>query len=107
MGYLIAVFASIIALRGVAGSDYIIHNASELIEFSNLVNSGKNSFAGTTVFLDNDIYFPVNSQEASQEFHPIGKTNNKQQFRGTFDGQGHVILNLDLKSSEQYMGLFG
>ena len=75
--------------QGVLGEDeYHINNASELITFSNNVNSGTN-YNGTTVFLDADIDF---SGGLSRQFEPIG-THNKS-FQGTFDGQGHTINNL-------------
>ena len=91
-------------LCGVAwGSDELrIHNASELIKLSDNVNSGT-SYSGTTIFLDSDIDF---SGELSQQFNPIGKDDSNC-FRGTFDGQGHVISNLIMNSSLQYVGLFG
>ena len=55
------------------------------------------------MFLDADIDF---SGGLSEQFEPIG-TSNSNSFQGTFDGQGHTISNLAMKSSSQYVGLFG
>ena len=66
--------------------------------FENSVNKGAN-YSGITVFLDSDLSF------AGKTFDPIG--NSSKYFRGTFDGQGHVISNLNMASSFQYVGLFG
>lgn len=98
-----------ISLWSATGSGYLIHNANELIEFSNMVNSGKNSFSGWTVFLDADIELPVNPPDPSQHFEMIGNnTRSNGNFRGTFDGQGHVISNLVVNSSgSPYVGMFG
>lgn len=93
---------SAIALGSALGQEHKIHNARELIEFSNSVNSGT-SYSGTTVYLDTDIDF---NDEPPTNFTPIGKTSGNN-FRGTFDGQGHVISNLKIVSTIQYTGLFG
>ena len=61
------------------------------------------SYSGTTVFLDADIDF---SGGLSEQFQPIGKDQGNS-FQGTFDGQGHVISELDIKSSSRFVGLFG
>ena len=87
--------------QGVLGEGVLrIKNASDLISFSKNVNSGK-SYSGTTVFLDADIDF---SGGLSEQFEPIGTSNY---FQDTFDGQGHIISNLAIKSSLQNVGLFG
>lgn len=74
-----------------------IHNASELIQFSNDVNSGT-TYEGYTVYLVADINF---NNALSKKFEPIGN------FQGTFDGQGYVVRNLVIESSFRTTGLFG
>lgn len=75
-----------------------IHNASELIEFSNEVNNGINYYKGYTVYLVADIDF----SGFLNQFKPI------TYFIGTFDGQGYVINNLVIStSSSMTTGLFG
>ena len=81
---------------------YHISSASDLIYFSKNVSAGT-SFEGTTVFLDADVDF---SGGLSEQLEPIGK-NNSFSFQGTFDGQGHTINNLTMRSSSQNIGLFG
>ena len=80
--------------------DHHIKNASDLIEFSKNVNNGTN-YTGTTVFLDADIDF---SGGPSEQFDHIGCS---YYFQGTFDGHGHTISSLAIKSSLWYVGLFG
>ena len=87
--------------------EFHIKNASDLIGLSKNVNSGT-SYKGTTVFLDADIDF--SSGGHPKEFGPIGTYDgwyNYKDFQGTFDGQGHTISNLAVKSSLYYVGLFG
>ena len=76
-----------------------IRNVDDFIQFKDNVNSGTN-YSGTTVFLESDMSL------AGESFEPIGNETNH--FRGTFDGQGHVISNLAMISSSlRYVGLFG
>ena len=91
--------------QGVLGEGELhIRDASDLIEFSKNVSLGTN-YKGTTVFLDADIDF---SGGLSEQFEPIGMNSNSNYFQGTFNGQGHTINNLEIKSSSsQYVGLFG
>ena len=104
----VAVVAATVLGGGIvvsAASDnvFIINNASDLIKFSNNVNSGAD-YSGTTVLLGSDIDF---GEDLSQQFLPIGKDYNANNFLGTFDGQGHTVLNLRVDSSLQNVGLFG
>ena len=88
--------------QGALSYEHRITTVSELITFSNNVNSGI-SYSGTTMFLGADIDF---SGGLSEQFEPIGNSSSKS-FQGTFDGQGHTISNLAMNSSSQYVGLFG
>ena len=87
--------------QGALSYEYHINSSSGFIEFSKNVSSGTN-YSGTTVFLDADIEF---SDGLSEQFEPVGTSSNY--FQGTFDGQGYTISNLAIKSSSQYVGLFG
>ena len=80
----------------------VIRSAVDLVDFSSVVNYGTSDFSGTTVFLGSDVDF---TDELSQQFEPIGKDYHN--FLGIFDGQGHTISNLKLKTSSFYAGLFG
>ena len=75
-------------------------SVGEFIGFKDNVYNGT-SYSGMTVFLDPDIDF------TGKVLERIG-TSSKSQFRGVFDGQGHVISNLNMNSSSsQNAGLFG
>ena len=81
-----------------------IRSASEFIDFANKVNSGTNNYEGETVYLTNDLDFA----DYSSSFVPVGKSNDANTFRGTFDGQGHIISNLNVSSDEfPFLGVFG
>ena len=77
---------------------YEIGNGDQLEWFSGLVNSGKNDACAR---LMNDI--DMNGIDHT----PIAK-NVDLRWRGTFDGQGHRILNLVInRPTENIQGLFG
>ena len=81
-----------------------IATVEEFIDFANNVNNGTNSFSGETVYLTNDLDFA----NYSFSFVPVGKSNDGNTFRGTFDGNGHSISNLNASSGEfRYLGVFG
>ena len=81
------------------GREVTIHSVDDLIELSANINKGENYF-GTTVLLDSDLDF------TGQAFEPIGRDGGNY-FNGTFDGQGHRISNLVMRSPAQHVGLFG
>ena len=81
------------------GAEVRITTPQGLIDFSNNVNNGA-TYSGTTVFLSSDIDL------SGQTLETIGKTTSNY-FLGVFDAQGYIISNLAMKSSLQYMGLFG
>ena len=73
---------------------YNIKNASQLMWFASAVNNGDISLkARLTADID----------MAGVEAVPIGKGVG---FDGTFDGQGHVISNFTIQSTQDYTGLF-
>ncbi len=86
---------------------YKILNADGLIKLSEIVNSGDGLY-GVTVYLAYDI------DMTGKVMDPIGRVGGVP-FKGTFDGQGHVIDNLKLRaykdanqtSGATYGGLFG
>lgn len=59
------------------------------------------NFYGKTITLMSDI-----DLSSYANWQPIGLTN-MYPFRGTFDGNNHVIKNLNINSSDRYCGLFG
>ena len=111
---LLYIFAFILALAlhsastlEVSGNIVTIHNASDFIELSDNVNNNSISYHGSTVLLAADIDFTG----YSDKFNPIGTNTYLSEpyaiFRGSFDGQGHVISNLAINSSRRYIAIFG
>ena len=95
---LLSLLLLVLGGKGVLCAEIRIRSADEFIQFKNNVNNGKN-YSGTTVFLDSDLSL------VGKSFGPIG--NYDYFFRGVFDGQGHVISNLEMTSASQRVGLFG
>lgn len=91
----------------VQGVKYI-ETANDLIDLSEAVHNGK-SFLGETIILTSDI--DLNSTDRT--FYPIGRCLTRDvstcsSFNGFFNGQGHVIRNVQIISNEDIvLGLFG
>lgn len=80
---------------------YEIATADQLCLLSDMVAQG-NSFAGKTLVLTQDINM------LGRSLLPIGGNGTDQAFAGTFDGQGHMIKNLQIFEPEgEGIGLFG
>ena len=75
-----------------------ISNASELAKIRNDVNNGT-TYEGQTIALSADI--PLNGEA----WTPIGTSTNP--FKGTFDGRGYTISNLNVTTDVMHAGLFG
>lgn len=104
-GYLDANGGTVVNNGTVQVIDLAIATAEELFAFAKDVNENGNSYLGKTVALVADI--DLNNQA----WTPIGQTGSTE-FKGTFDGQGHTIKNLNVDSSAQTgkhysSGLFG
>lgn len=87
------------AAAAAAETEITLHDANDLVIFSNNINNGA-SYSGTTILLDSDIDFT-----GFHNFNPIGNDTSSY-FTGTFDGQGHTISHLKIHHSP-YTGLFG
>lgn len=99
---MITSFVLSLVLSSGCGSPVPVHinNLNGFTQFVSDVNTGKSNYSGTTVFLDSDITLSGETTE------PIGN-DLEHFFCGTFDGQGHVISNLIISTSAQFVGLFG
>ncbi len=82
---------------------YKIETADQLRLLSSMVRRG-NNFSGKTIELTADIdlenilFLPIGGKDESTNYY----------FRGTFDGRGHVIRNLNVMELDLgYAGLFG
>lgn len=78
------------------GSTYLISNAAGLKWFADQVNENGRGFNYNTIKLTADIDLE------NAEWYPIGQNENvngrMQEFFGIFDGDGHTIKNLKIKS---------
>ena len=80
--------------------DLIIGSYEQLKAFADDVNSG-NTYEGKLVRLDVNIFL---GKEANP-WTAIG--TQSAPFKGTFDGNGHVVSGLYINSKSSYQGLFG
>ncbi|MBP5270664.1 MAG: hypothetical protein ILO42_06880 [Clostridia bacterium] len=97
-----------------AAPEYTISTKGELAFFAELAKT--NSFAGKTVRLGADIVWNDGEADAFgftaapgtrlTGWNPIGPGTSNP-FQGVFDGQGHTISGIYIKSNAQNMGLFG
>ena len=97
-------------------TEFTLTTAEQLAGLAELVDKG-NSFAGKTVKLGINLNLDTTKEiEESICFEPIGSYRNDTAFKGTFDGQGHIISNLSqntwaLDNGYYYgdlgLGLFG
>ena len=87
--------------KGTISNPYIIESASDLLEFGAKVNSGWD-FSGKSIMLNSDIDLNGTVWE------PIGNYEKGYAFCGTFNGNGHIINNLNISEKEKlkYAGLF-
>lgn len=93
---LFALLCLAIAVR----SDLTIETVDDYIKYVKSVNNNTCLYQGETVFLNNDLDF------SGATVSSIGNIE-KGVFRGTFDGQGHHLSNLNITSQDKYLGLFG
>ena len=96
---------SISAITNTWDNGGTITTAEGLAQFAYNVNNGKN-YSGQTITLSNDINL------SGKEWTPIG-SGRYYSFRGTFDGNGHKIMGLQVGSEYDpnitliHIGLFG
>lgn len=95
---LVTAFATI--FRAAHSNEVLIKSTDDFLEFIENVNSG-NDFSDDTVVLNSDLDFSGHS--SIDVIAPVRETP----FSGTFTGQGHLIRNLHINTTERYAGLFG
>jgi hypothetical protein len=98
-------------------TEYYIGSPEALYGFMKLMNEG-NVFSGKTIYLTEDIAFnevkagtvdkwAAGTETPTNKWIPSGDDAEKTMFKGTFDGQGHVISGIYVKSNTWHAGLFG
>ncbi len=93
-------------------TEFHIDTAAELLGMADImqnqrINSTNVSFEGKTIYLDADIDLNP-GWDASSKTAPTTSwiNNNAQEFKGTFDGQGHTISGMYLSSNANNVGMF-
>ena len=100
-GSLLQAYASRTTLSPNAEGVYEIYDVEQLCLFSQMVSAGE-TFSGKTVRLMEDI------DMKGRSFLPIGGNGSGTDFRGTFDGNHHVVKNLFVfEPSGERVGFFG
>jgi hypothetical protein len=98
-------------------TEFTITTAEQLAGLAKLVNgsdaNGSYTMSDKTIKLGANIMLNDTtdwknwaSAAPANEWVPIGR-NNDYAFRGTFDGNGHMISGLYINSANSYQGLFG
>ena len=86
-----------------------IQNADGLKAWADAVSVEVNG--NISAILENDITMPALQDGETSNWEPVGKKYEEQEyapdFRGTFDGKGHTISGLVVKSIEKEAGFFG
>ena len=92
---------------GTMENPFIISNKEELLFFQKSVNNG-NNYLGQHIALSADISFNSVSDNNSwyEQQTPKSKWDGITGFAGTFDGQGHTISGIYMKSEEDNTGFF-
>lgn len=85
--------------NGTKENPYKIENKNDLILFRDLVNKGE-SFRDKYFLQTEDINL------IKEKWQPIGKDYDKTLFEGTYDGNGHIVENMNV-ATDSYGGLFG
>lgn len=80
--------------------EFRVSTADGLMEVARVINAGGDTYATYNIFIDADI------DMAGKTWKPIAaaQANN---YRGTFDGQGHTITGLAVQNYSNSLGLIG
>lgn len=92
--------ASVNSFTDGASGEFKIESAEDLAKLADMVNNLNYDTSNATFYLANDV--DMEQWNASHTWTPI------KNFKGDFDGNGHVIKNLKIEdTSGESMGLFG
>lgn len=89
---------------------YVITSTEDLDLLAQRVNNGTSDYKNKYFKLDNDITYSHtkdwnDATSNENNYTPIGK--NYYYFKGTFDGKGHTVSGIRVKSLDNFIGLFG
>ena len=97
--------SSVVVADGFTESEYKIADVADLVKLAELVNDENLDTTGITFVLSSDI-----DLSSISNWTPIGdySIDSNNIFKGSFDGNGHVIKNLQIdRDTKEYQGLFG
>lgn len=89
---------------GTAEDPYLIPNVTMLNLLATRVNNGTN-YAGKFFKQTNNIDYSNETVTDDSNFTPIGQEG--RQFMGIYDGDGHNVKGIKIKSDKRYVGFFG
>ena len=99
---------------GTESDPYLISTPEHLIYFNEEVTKKKVNTSGVYYQLTDDIDFSgydTDSDDTNGNFSPIGYSKSfgdRNYFKGTFDGNGHTISNIEIiLPNQDYVGFFG
>jgi len=96
-----------VAGAGTESKPYEIGTMDELAYLAMLVNAGTDDFAGKFIKLTADIDLATFSADDGGGWVPIGTVTSGYYFKGTFDGNNHIVSNLKIRRNANNQGLFG
>ncbi|MDD2972339.1 MAG: hypothetical protein PHE02_09450 [Lachnospiraceae bacterium] len=100
LGTLVDTTTTAEAVQGSMENPFLIRNEKEFLKFADDVNAG-NTYAGQYVELLADLNFRI----MTEGIH-VGTADAASNFQGVFNGNGHVISNLNIQVPDGEAGLF-
>lgn len=86
----------------VSATEFVVNNIAGFEKIAELVNSGKENFAGKKIMLNANLKY---DKSVKNNHQVIGDSSHR--FGGVFDGGFHTISGINLDSNIEHMGLFG
>ena len=94
---------------GTEADAYAINNAIDLVHFREIINNNYGNIKNAALMKDIDMSNVCNKVDGTvasdKSWEPIG--NEKIEYNGIFEGNGHTINNIYINSNNSNQGLFG
>lgn len=94
---------------GTEADAYAINNAIDLVHFREIINNNYGNIQNAALMKDIDMSNVCNKVDGTvasdKSWEPIG--NEKIEYNGIFEGNGHTINNIYINSNNSNQGLFG
>ncbi|MBP3491312.1 hypothetical protein J6K35_05540, partial [bacterium] len=89
------------------GETYFVTDSDDLVKLQDLVNSGVDTTDVTFELTSNIDMKGINFRGIGTAGGDVDATDETKLFKGDFKGNNHVISNLTINTTEDYVGLFG